>query len=188
MRGVKLLVVLLLALLAACGGGGGGGGSTPTSPPPPPPPPPTTQPSVTFTPSAAAGAGSIALAMGADSTTTKLVLEVRSGSIQDLYGVAFDLQYPANLLQLTAATPGDLLPGASFQQSSTATGNVVIGVSRLGIVPGVSSAGVVARLEFKPLVTGTGVLSFSRNAALDSKAVPISGVTWIAGSFTSVVP
>jgi hypothetical protein len=112
---------------------------------------------------------------------------VRSGGIQDLYGVAFDLQYPANLLQLTAATPGDLLPGASFQQSSTVTGNVVIGVSRLGIVPGVSGAGVVARLEWKPLVSGTGVLSFSRNAALDSKAAPISGVTWIAGSFTSVV-
>jgi len=106
----------------------------------------------------------------------------------DLYGVAFDLQYPANLLQLTAATQGDLLAGGTFQQSSTATGNVVIGVSRLGIVSGVSGAGVIARLEFKPLLSGTGVLSFSRNAALDSKAVPISGVTWIAGSFTAVVP
>jgi hypothetical protein len=184
-----LLLLFVLTLLAACGGGGGGGGSTPTQPPPPPPPPPpTTQPSVTFTPSTAAGAGSIALAMGADSTPTKLVLEVRSGGVQDLYGVAFDLQYPANLLQLTQVTQGDLLAGGTFQQTSTATGNVVIGVSRLGVVPGVSGAGVIARLEFKPLVTGNGVLSFSRNAALNSKGIPISGVTWIAGSFASVVP
>ena len=76
-----LLVLLALAafsLLAACGGGGGGG-STPTSPPPPPPPP--TLPSVTFTPAAAAGAGSLYLGMGAASTPTNLVLEVRSGGV-----------------------------------------------------------------------------------------------------------
>lgn len=185
-RGLAALLVLSLALLlAACGGGGGGGGSTPTQPPPPPPPPPTA--SVTFTPASAAGAGSLSLAMGAGSTATKLVLEVRSGGVQDLYGVAFDLQYPSNLLEFTSASAGDLLPMASFQQTSTAAGNLVIGVSRLGLVPGVSAAGVVARLEFKPLVSGTGVFSFSRNAALDSKGMSISGVTWIAGSATTVV-
>ena len=185
LRGLAALIVLSLALLlAACGGGGGGGGSTPTQPPPPPPPPTS---SVVFTPSSSAGAGSLSLAMGADSTATKLVLEVRSGGIQDLYGVAFDLQYPANLVELTQASAGDLLPMASFQQTSTATGNLVIGVSRLGLVPGVSGAGVVARIEFKTLASGTGVFSFSRNAALDSKGMPISGVTWVAGSATSVV-
>ena len=184
---VVILAVVLaigaLSLLAACGGGGGGG-STPTAPPPPPPPPPA-QPSVTFTPTMAGGAGSVALAMGAGSTPTKLVLEVRSGGIQDLYGVAFDLQYPSNLLQLTQVSPGTLLTGGTFQQSQT-TGNVIVGVSRLGVVPGISTAGVVATVEFKPLVSGTGLLSFSRNTALDSAGKPIS-VTWIAGAVTTVV-
>jgi len=187
-RGLAALLVLLalaaLALLTACGGGGGGG-STPTQPPPVTPPP-TTQPSVTFTPAAAAGAGSIALGMGAASTTTKLVLEVRSGGIQDLYGVAFDLQYPANLLQLTQVTQGPLLSPGTLEQSPTATGNVVIGVSRLGVVPGVSGAGVIALVEFKPIASGSGVFSFSRNAALDSGGKTLSA-TWIAGSVTTVV-
>jgi hypothetical protein len=183
-----LLVVLALAalsLLAACGGGGGGGGSTPTSPPPPPPPPPA-QPSVTFTPAAPAGAGSLALAMGAASTPTHLVLEVRSGGIQDLYGVGFDLQYPSNLLQLTQVAAGPLLSGGVFQQSAMGTGNVIVGVSRLGPVAGVSDAGVIATVEFKPLVSGTGLFSFSRNTALDSTGKPLT-VTWIAGSVTTVV-
>jgi hypothetical protein len=189
-RGLAALLILLalaaVSLLAACGGGGGGGGSTPTQPPPPVTPPPTTQPSVTFTPAAAAGAGSIALGMGAASTTTKLVLEVRSGGIQDLYGVAFDLQYPANLLQLTQVTQGPLLSPGTFEQSPTTTGNVVIGVSRLGLVPGISGAGVIALVEFKPIASGSGVFSFSRNAALDSGGKTLSA-TWIAGAVTTVV-
>jgi hypothetical protein len=188
-HGLTVLLVLLalaaLSLLAACGGGGGGG-STPTQPPPPPPPPPPAQSSVTFTPAAAAGSGSISLAMGAASTATKLVLEVRSGGVQDLYGVAFDFQYPANLLQLTQVTQGPLLSPGSFQQSPMASGNVVIGVSRLGLVPGVGGAGVIAVIELKPLASGTGALSFSHNAALDSSGKPITA-TWIAGTFTSVV-
>jgi hypothetical protein len=187
--GLAALLVLLalaaLSLLTACGGGGGGG-STPTSPPPPPPPPPVTLPSVTFTPAAPAGAGSLALAMGAASTPTHLVLEVRSGGIQDLYGVAFDLQYPSNLLQLTQVTPGPLLAGGIFQQSAMGTGNVIVGVSRLGPVAGVGDAGVIATVEFKPLVSGTGLFSFSRNTALDSTGKPLT-VTWIAGSVTTVV-
>ena len=181
---LSLVLAVLVVGLGACGGGGGGGGSTPTQPPPPPP----TQPSVTFSPTAAAGAGSLALAMGADSTTTKLVLEVRSGGVKDLYGVAFDLQYPANLLQFTQATQGPLLANGTFQQTLTTTGNLVVGVTRLGITPGVSDPGVLARIEFKPLASGTGLFSFSRNTALNSSGVPIAGVTWIAGSVTTVVP
>jgi hypothetical protein len=187
-QGLTALLVLLafaaLSLLAACGGGGGGG-STPTSPPPPPPPPPPTLPSVTFTPTSAAGAGSIALGMGAASTPTSLSLEVRSGGLQNLYGVGFDLQYPANLLQITQVTSGPLLSGGTSQQSLM-TGNVIIGVSRLGVVPGVSDAGVIVTLQFKPLASGTGLFSFSRNTALDSAGKPIT-VNWIAGSVTTVV-
>jgi hypothetical protein len=176
------LWILGMGLLAACGGGGGGGG-TPTQPPPPPP----TQPSVTFTPTGGAGTGSVALAMGAASTSTKLVLEVRSGGIQDLYGVAFDLQYPANLLQLTQVTnQGSILSTGTFQETHTG-GNVVIGVSQLGLVPGVSGAGTLLSIEFKPLASGTGLFSFSRNSALNSSGLPIAGVTWIAGSVTTVV-
>ncbi|HZF11460.1 MAG TPA: cohesin domain-containing protein [Thermoanaerobaculia bacterium] len=188
LRSLRPLFLLGLGLLGgvvgACGGGGGGGG-TPTQPPPPPPP---TQASIAFTPAAAAGAGSLSLARGAASTTTKLVLEVRSGGIQDLYGVAFDLQYPANLLQLTATTnQGSILSTGTFQETHT-SGNVVVGVSQLGLVPGVSSAGVVFQLEFTPLASGTGLFSFTRNSALNSSGASIGGVTWIAGSVTTVVP
>ncbi|HTQ79957.1 MAG TPA: cohesin domain-containing protein [Thermoanaerobaculia bacterium] len=174
--------VALLALLAACGGGGGGGGgSTPTNPPPP-------TASVTFTPASAGGAGAIYLAQGADSTTTKLVLELRSGGVPNLYGVAFDLQYPANLLQLTQVTQGPLLADGTFQENMATSGKIVVGVTRLGTLPGVSDPGVLVRFEFRPLITGSGQLAFSRNAALDSSGAPIASVSWVAGSVTSVIP
>lgn len=169
----SLTVALLLAL--ACGGGGGGG--SPTEPTPTPTP---SQPSVTFTPQSPGPSG-ILLATGAGSNATTLVLEVRATSVSDLYGVAFDLTYPPNLLQHVRSTQGPLLAGGTFQ-GSTSAGRLVVGLSNLGPVPGTSGSGVLLTFEFRAVGAGEGALAFSKNQAVDSQGQAIAGLTWSAGT------
>jgi hypothetical protein len=178
-RRLSLLSLGCLALsLTACGGGGGGGG--PTDPTPPPPP------AIVFTPQGVAGVNTLSLASGAGTTDTTLVLEVRATQVTDVYGVAFDLAYPAAQLQFTRVTPGPLLASGAIQGSAQAVpltpGNLVVGGTHLGNVPGASGSGVVLTLEFTSGAVGQGSFAFSRNSALDSDGDTIAGVAWLAGS------
>ena len=168
------LLALVLAL-AACSGGGGGGG--PTEPTPTPPP----QASLVFTPQGGAGSG-VSLAAGAASTATTLFREVRASSVTDLYGVAFDLAYPSNLLQFVRATQGPLLAGGTLQVASGTAGNLVVGLSNLGPVPGASGSGVLMTLEFRASGAGQGSFSYSRNFAVISAGQSINGLSWGTGT------
>jgi hypothetical protein len=172
-----LSLVLVLLLVPACGGGGGGG--SPTEPTPTPTPPPA-QPSITFTPQSPGPSG-ISLVSSAASTATTLILEVRATSVSDLYGVAFDLAYPANLLQHVRSTQGPLLAGGTFQ-GSVSSGRLVIGLSNLGPVPGASGSGVLMTFELRAIGAGEGTFTFSKNQAVDSQGQAIAGLTWSAGT------
>jgi hypothetical protein len=172
---VRGWLVALILVLTACGGGGGGG--SPTQPTPTPPP---TQASLVFTPQGGAGSG-VSLAAGAASTATTLFLEVRANSVTDLYGVAFDLAYPANLVQYVRATQGPLLAGGTLQVA-TGTGALVVGLSNLGPVPGASGSGVLMTLEFRAIGAGQGSFSFSRNVAVNSAGQSINGLSWGTGT------
>jgi hypothetical protein len=174
-RFLSLAVILLLVL--ACGGGGGGG--SPTEPTPTPSPTPTPA-SITFTPQSPGPSG-ISLVSAAGSNATTLILEVRATSISDLYGVAFDLAYPANLLQHVRSTQGPMLAGGTFQGSVTA-GRLVMGLSNLGPVPGTSGSGVLMTFEFRAIGAGEGTFTFSKNQAVDSQGQAIAGLTWSAGT------
>jgi len=174
------LGVAALALAAAsfaCGGGGGGGGG-PTNPPPPPP--------ISFTPGGAAGANSLALAQGAGTNSTTLVLELRASQVEGLYGVAFDLAYPGATLTYTRASEGSFLASAgaptSFQVAQPTPGSLVVGLSRLGQQAGVSGSGVLLSLEFAAGANGSGALTFSRNLAYAADGTPQAGVAWTAGT------
>ncbi|MFL6263805.1 MAG: cohesin domain-containing protein [Thermoanaerobaculia bacterium] len=174
---VLLLAVLALALLlTACGGGGGGG--TPTAPPPPP------VAGIAFTAQAAPGANSLYLASGAATTATTLVLEVRANQVTDLYGVAFDLTYPATQLQFVRATAGPLLSNGAVQAATSSPGTLIVGGTHLGSTPGANGSGVVLTLEFSAAAAGSGSFAFARNSALNSTGATISGLTWLAGSVT----
>lgn len=174
----RSLPVLLLALgLAACGGSGGGGGSTPTSPPPP-------TPGFVFTAQAAPGANSLYLTSGAATTATTLVLELRANQVTDLYGVAYDLTYPATQLQFVRVTAGPLLNNGAVQAVVSSPGTLVVGGTHLGNVPGASGSGVVMTVEFSAVAAGQGSFAFAHNSALNSSGTAIPGLTWLAGSVT----
>jgi hypothetical protein len=172
----RLLALLLLPLvLVACGGGGGSG---PTEPPPPPPP----TPGIVVTPAAAPATG-VSIASGTGTTQSTLILEIRANSVTDLYGVAFDLRYPSNLLQLVQASSGPFLGSPNLQSvPGSSSGLIVVGLSKLGAVSGASGSGVLMTLEFRAIAAGQGSFSFEQNSAVSSSGQPVSGFGWSAGT------
>lgn len=173
LRQSLILLFLPLALLLACGGGGGGNG--PTAPPPP-------QPGIELIPAAAPSAG-VSISSGAGTSQSTLLLEIRANSVTDLYGVAFDLRYPSNLLQLVQASPASFLGNATLQSvPGQGSGLLLVGLSKLGAVSGNSGSGVLMTLEFRAIAAGEGTFSFEQNSAIDSSGQPISAFGWAAGS------
>ncbi len=182
---VKPLAALFLAALVldGCGGGGSnGGGGTP----PPTPTPPPTAASIQFTPTSTPGAATIHLARGAGSTTTTLQLEVRANQMTGLYGVTFDLGYPAALLNYTTFTPGDFFASGngdpSIQVFESPDGNLVIGATLLGNQGGISGSGVILTLQLAAAAGGSGPITFSSQDALAFNGNSLFGVSWFAGS------
>ncbi len=179
-----LAVVTAAALLAAACGGGGGGGGGPTGPPPP-------TSAIVFTP---AGGGNPMLVSGAGTQGSTLSLELRTAGIQDLYGVAFHLGYPAGALRFVGATEGSLLNSGgalptSFQVVEAPAGNLVIGLTRLGAVAGTAAPGTLLTLQFTAVASGSGTLAFSSNQAANSQGNAIQGLGWSAGAVqVTVVP
>jgi hypothetical protein len=166
-----------------CGGGGGGGGGSPTVPATPTPPP-----TITFTPSGTGGANSLALTR-VSSDATSLVLSLEATSVTDLYGIAFDLSYPSDALTYRSATEGTFLDNnntvdTSLQVAEMPAGTLVVGLSRLGEIPGRSGSGTLLRLEFTRKATGSGSLFFAKNQAFNASGAAIAGVVWSAGSVT----
>ncbi len=170
-----------LALSLGCGGGGGGGGGGPVQPP---------TPGLTFTPSAVAGANSVAL-QASVATATALQLDVTVQAVPGLYGLAFDVDFPATALRYTNSTSGDALASTNvpilLQVSETSAGHLVVGLSRTGSVAGISSAtGVALSLRFDAVAAGNGAISFSRNHAFDQRGVDIAGTSWVGGTVAVV--
>jgi hypothetical protein len=172
--GAAALAVIATAV-AACGGGGGGSG--PTGPPPP-------TSTIVFTP---AGGGNVLLASGSGTQGTTLSIEVRTTGVQDLYGLAFHLAYPVAALRFTGHTEGSVLNAGgtvptSFQIVDSPPGNLVVGLTRLGRVPGTAASGTLMTLQLTAAASGSGNLAFSNNVASDSLGNVISGLTWAGGS------
>jgi predicted outer membrane repeat protein len=171
---------LLVAATVACGGGGGGGGGGPTPPPP----------GITFTASGGSTTNALNLGLASGSSATVLRLDLSAQSMTNLYGVAFDLLYPSQVLAFDSVVEGSFLAGAatSLQIEEPTPGRLIIGLSRLGAVSGVSGSGTVLTLQFSSRgVAGNGSLTFASNTAFNSAGGAIAGVAWGGGS-VSVAP
>lgn len=169
-----------------CGGGGGGGGG-PTTPPNPIPPPS----NITFTPDSSGGSNSISLSTGSGGSGSVFVLDVDAQSVTDLYGVSFVLEYPSDLLKFTrnSESEGTFLSeggqvDTDLQVSERTSGEVVVGITRLGIVPGASGSGTLLSLEFTRRAAGTDRMDMVDHDALDSIGDVQLDVTWVSGSVT----
>lgn len=180
MRVLSVVAGALLVALAACGGGGGGGGGTPPTVP---------MPRFTFTPGGAAGAGSVALSTASGSTSSLLRLDLVATQATDLYGVSFDLAFPAQTVRFDSATEGVFLSAAgavptSFQVFVSEPGRLVVGLSRLGDAAGVSGTGTLLTLQFGAVAAGSGTLAFEEARAFDSAGDQIAAARFVGGTVT----
>ena len=175
-----LLITGLLWFGTGCGGSGGGGGPTQ-------PPPPTLPPSgVTFTPDRAASGNSVFLDAGAGGSATVFVLDVEAQEVTDLYGVSFVLSYPNSLLSFRrgSATEGPFLGGSRTELivKQRSPGELTVGLSRINEVPGVSGSGLLLSLEFETRSSGSGSMSLTDEAAVDSVGQQQVDVNFIGGT------
>jgi hypothetical protein len=171
----RTAALLLLSVAACGGGGGGGGGGGPTQP----------QPGIVYA-SATAGNNSLAFSGNAGATTT-LRLDLTATQLSGVYGLGFDLVFPDSLLAYSSSTEGTFFAGTgtTFQVKESEPGRLVVGISRLGAVSGVSGSGTVLTLVFTSRGTaGSGSISFQKNSAFNSSGGPISGINWAGGTVT----
>jgi len=112
-----------------------------------------------------------------------ITLTVLVERIEQLYSSPFHLTYNPSLLELIKVSEGDFLKKdgketAFFQANNSEAGQVVIGLSRLGQVGGVTGSGILATFTFRSKSSGVGKFSIKepefRNAAMES--IPIKVV------------
>lgn len=178
-----LLTLVPLLLLTACGGGSGGP-TIPPDPDPDPDPPPAT--GLRWSPDEVSGPRTLTLRRQGDDDE-RLVLELFANQVNDLYGVAFDLRYPTDVLTLDLVREESFLSGnnavdTTQQMAEVPAGNLVLGLTRLEPGNGASGSGVLLTLEFRVVGEGSGTLTFSGNEAYDPAGNAFGNYTWGGGT------
>jgi len=178
-----LLLLIAAAALIGCGGGGGGdedpvggGGTTVAAdfvadqPSPP--------------------AATVTLQKGATSSNM-VTVRVDATGVSNIYGAAFELAFDGTLAEYVGFTHGSFFEqGASVQPNYTvnspAAGQLVVGVTRTGNAPGVSTTGskTIVNLTFRVKVAGSGGVTVPDAVLYDAQIQPqpVSGISWEAGT------
>ena len=154
----------------ACNGGGG----SPTAPSPSPPPPAR---GIDFSAAAPADA---AIALRGAATGSTLEIEVYAAAVEDLYGLSFELLFPANLLRYESHD-GGAFPNLEVREAGT--GRLLVGATHLGPVAGLSGGATVLVARFSATANGSGRFEFGDEAAFDSFGDRLS-LSWLGGTVT----
>ncbi len=142
---------------------------------------------MTYTPASSGGAGSLALATAAGSSSSTLRLDLVATGVVDLFGASFDLVYPTQPVAYVAATEGAFLSSSgavatTFQVLETEPGRLLVGVSRLGAVAGATGTGTLLTLEFSAVAAGSGAISFEAARAFASDGDEIAATIFVGGT------
>jgi hypothetical protein len=103
-----------------------------------------------------------------------VTLDISVSSISDLYGYQFNIEYNPGVLGFVSLADGTFLTGTSTQpfcMAPAATSGVLsnIACTRTGAVGGVSGTGLLKRITFRTLASGTSNVAIS-NAKLVNSA------------------
>ncbi|MYI79001.1 MAG: hypothetical protein F4060_03595 [Holophagales bacterium] len=158
--------VLATISLCACESGGG----SPTAPVGP-----VTTRGVIFSP-AVPGDAAIALRSTAGGST--LEIEVYAVGVDDLYGLSFELRFPADLLRYESHGRG-VFP--SLEAGEAGVGRLLVGATHLGPVVGLSGGGTIVVVRFSAIANGNGRLDFSGEEAFDSYGDRLA-LSWHGGT------
>lgn len=118
----------------------------------------------------------IALRGGASGET--LEVEIYAAGVQDLYGLSFELLFPADLLRYEDRA-GGLFP--SLQTHESEPGRLLVGATHLGAVSGLSGGGTIAVARFTAVANGSGRFDFVGQEAFDSFGDRIV-LNWLGGT------
>jgi hypothetical protein len=141
---------------------------------------------ITFTGAGGGGTSTVTLVrQGSD--PNRLSLAVQASSVNDLYGVSFDLRFPSAALRYGGFDEGTLLSEGGFddtyQVAESTDGNLVVGATRLGAVGGATGSGTVMTLHFDAVANGNGEIAFAQPQAFDRNGAP-TAVSFSGGSVT----
>lgn len=172
------IAVLGILWLAACGGSGDGGGPTPPSGP---------SPMILFTPDRAAGARSITLREGSDTTASILQLEVFATEVPGIQAVDFLLLFPNDLLRFESFDRGELI-GAGAQVVLASAGSNTLAFQILRIAQTTApETGLILTLTFTAIGAGSDRIDFVNPEAEDIFGATIPDIDWIGGTVQVVL-
>ncbi len=111
----------------------------------------------------------------------EITYQVKVQGVIDLYGAPFYFYYDSNLLRVAVVKEGyffkkDHTTTAFLYKVDPEKGRIIIGLSRLGGVKGVSGSGTLVTLTFKSERAGQGMLSLKNAEFKDSRqrALPLA--------------
>ncbi len=87
------------------------------------------------------------------------------------------LSFDPKVLAVEKVEAGDFLGGPGVSQvlsDASRSGDLILGASRLGKVPGVAGKGTLARITFRAVAAGTSRLDFHDSGALDAALHPLA--------------
>ncbi len=109
----------------------------------------------------------------------QFILSIEADQVKDLFSAPFYLKYDPQLLEFIGLTEGKFLnrdgkPTVFIYSVDPDTGQVIIGLSRLGDVGGISGSGVLALATFKAKNPGTANVAFQNVDFRDIQLEPVN--------------
>ena len=146
-------------------------------------------PRIVFAPQGSSSS-SLALVSTDETDVDSLVLDLFADTVDGLYGIGFDLVYPAELLMLESVVEGSFLSDSGSVSTtflvSDENGRVIVSLTRTGAVKGRSEgSGTLLRIEFSKVDAGGDELVFEHNQAFGESGETRPAIDWWAGSFVN---
>lgn len=109
----------------------------------------------------------------------QFILSIEADHVKDLFSAPFYLKYDPLLLEFIGLTEGKFLkqdgkPTVFIYSVDPNTGQVIVGLSRLGDVGGISGSGVLALVTFKAKNPGTATVAFQNVDFRDIRLEPVN--------------
>ncbi|MFL6289434.1 MAG: secretin N-terminal domain-containing protein, partial [Thermoanaerobaculia bacterium] len=101
------------------------------------------------------------------------VVQVQAAADKPISHLPLALSYDPAMLAVEQVERGSFPLEAQILADASRPGEVVLGASRMGAVPGVTGQGTVARITFRALRSGSTRIDFSRSKALDAELRPV---------------
>jgi hypothetical protein len=103
----------------------------------------------------------------------RFVVKVQASADRPISHLPLALSYDPAVLAVEQVERGAFPVEAQILADASRPGEVVIGASRLGEVPGVTGQGTVARITFRAVRSGSTRIDVSRSKALDAELRPV---------------